>query len=325
MNLDEIPTDTGDSLWSLEGDDNDLPSVPSETDPTGQVPDTQDEPSVMDEQLDASENTPTDDQQLEQEDNPLDDPDLTGKTEPKEDDGPLVKMDDGTEVPLSELQSGYLRQADYTQKTQEVAQHRDALEQSVQRYEQNHAEFEAIRGRLVEYVQGLIPPEPALALAREKPEEYQYQTAIRAQAVAEVQKLLDIGQMADMNRGNAQGADLNAIKQREDTALVNAFPALRDPARMAKFDSDFQVTAKEFGFSEDEIGSTYDHRIKRVLHYARIGRQSTQNRSNAQRRIVSRHRSQGRAATTPARNANAMSRLAKTGSLDDAMKVEIAY
>lgn len=36
-------------------------------------------------------------------------------------DDPKVKLDDGTEIALSELKKGYMRQADYTKKTQETA------------------------------------------------------------------------------------------------------------------------------------------------------------------------------------------------------------
>lgn len=41
---------------------------------------------------------------------------------------PVVKFDDGTEMPLSEVKRGFLRQQDYTRKTQETAELRKTLE-----------------------------------------------------------------------------------------------------------------------------------------------------------------------------------------------------
>lgn len=41
---------------------------------------------------------------------------------------PVVKFDDGTEIPLSEVKRGFLRQQDYTRKTQETAELRKSVE-----------------------------------------------------------------------------------------------------------------------------------------------------------------------------------------------------
>lgn len=41
---------------------------------------------------------------------------------------PVVRFDDGTELPLSEVKRGFLRQQDYTRKTQETAEVRKAVE-----------------------------------------------------------------------------------------------------------------------------------------------------------------------------------------------------
>jgi hypothetical protein len=41
-----------------------------------------------------------------------------------------VKLADGTEITIDELQKGYMRQSDYTKKTQELAQKRKETTQS---------------------------------------------------------------------------------------------------------------------------------------------------------------------------------------------------
>jgi hypothetical protein len=47
-----------------------------------------------------------------------------------DDDDPTVALADGTEIKLSEMAKGYLRQADYTKKTQALAEERKTLESS---------------------------------------------------------------------------------------------------------------------------------------------------------------------------------------------------
>ena len=52
----------------------------------------------------------------------------------------LITLGDGQEITLGELQRGYLRQADYTRKTQELADQRRQIEQQQQFHPQERAE-----------------------------------------------------------------------------------------------------------------------------------------------------------------------------------------
>jgi len=63
---------------------------------------------------------------------------------------PLVKFDDGTELPLSDVKRGFLRQQDYTRKTQEVAESRKKVEAERAQYLQ---EKQLVAERLTPLIQ----------------------------------------------------------------------------------------------------------------------------------------------------------------------------
>lgn len=66
---------------------------------------------------------------------------------------PVVKFDDGTEMPLSEVKRGFLRQQDYTRKTQETAELRKTVESERGAY---LAEKKQISERLTPLIQQAI-------------------------------------------------------------------------------------------------------------------------------------------------------------------------
>lgn len=68
---------------------------------------------------------------------------------------PVVKFDDGTELPLSEVKRGFLRQQDYTRKTQEAAQLRKT-------YEAERAQFIAERKSVADRLTPLIQQAEAI-------------------------------------------------------------------------------------------------------------------------------------------------------------------
>jgi hypothetical protein len=67
-------------------------------------------------------------------------PPVVEETKPKEESAPAVPdkivIEGIGEVPISELKNGYLRQSDYTQKTQEVARQKREVQEAVTFYEQ---------------------------------------------------------------------------------------------------------------------------------------------------------------------------------------------
>lgn len=239
------------------------------------------------------------------------------------DDGVEVTLDSGDKVTLKELKESYFRTKDYTHKTMEVANERKALESTKTELVERTKVIDTVAQNLQDYLQSLIPPPPALDLARTNPGEYQYQLALRQNAINELQQLGQMKGAVDDSQRAMSEAELRDYQARESAALVKAMPALADPAKRASFDSLIKATAKDFGFSDEEVSQTHDNRILRLVHFARLGMKAEENRKNASRRIETPKVGKAKlAAPVNVENRKAMHALAKTGSLKDALRVD---
>ncbi len=67
---------------------------------------------------------------------------------------------DGEEITIEELRSGHLRQKDYTRKTQELAEHRKAVEAKDQEMDRERAEYAQLLPALAERIQQEAKQEP---------------------------------------------------------------------------------------------------------------------------------------------------------------------
>lgn len=282
-------------------------------DPEADTPD-EDEAALVDDEPEEEEATP------EAEEEPEEAP------EAEAGDDVLVTLDGDEKVTLKDLKAGYFRQADYTRKTTELAQERKAVEATKATLTERTSVVETALQNLSGYLQGLIPPEPPLQLAQTDPGRYQYQRALRESAIAELGQLVSIKGQVDTHKQSVSEQDQRAYMEAEGAKLVKAMPHLTDPGKRAAFDASVKAAALEFGFSEDEVAATVDHRILRLVHYARIGQRAEANRNNAARRVVETPK-EGKAkpSTVPARvvqNQRALRQLSKTGSLADAMKID---
>src|SRR5690606_6466716 len=118
---------------------------------------------------------------------------------------------------LSELKAGYQRQADYSRKTQEVAERRKGLEALSARVNQS---VEAIADFLVKQ----IPAAPDPQLAMTNPGQFVQQKALHEAAAAQVNALLEqAGQVKDVAN------TLTAEQRKELLASENAKLAERFP------------------------------------------------------------------------------------------------
>lgn len=237
----------------------------------------------------------------------------------------VVTLSDGTQVPLSELEGGLYRQADYTKKTTELAKEREAVQEIRASYEQREQAFNATYQRFAAFVENLVPPAPPLHLAQSDPNQYTYQVAMRQQAIAELQGLMSVQEdMAGLSHQASQ-EDMGRHRAAEDANLVKAMPELKDPARRAKFDADNHAFALSLGFTEDQISNTVDHRLLRTIHLASIGAKAIENRANAQRRVEP-PRKGAPVASAPVsdKSKTAMRRFHQTGLLDDAVAAMVS-
>ena len=228
----------------------------------------------------------------------------------------------GERLALSELKAGYQRQADYSRKTQEVAERRKGLEAMSARVNQT---VEAVADFLIRQ----IPAAPDPQLAMTNPGQFVQQKAMHEAATAQVHALLEqAGQVKDVAQALTVEQQRELLQQ-ENAKLAEVFPATAtDEGRKAFFDT-AAAAAKELGYSDDEIKTVMDHRMFSLAHYAAIGMRAEKAREKAKAKVQNappvaspKAQKQGVNASKARRNQEAMKRLARTGSIADAMAID---
>lgn len=279
--------------------------------------------AIADDENEAVEEQPTDDQADEPEAEEVDGEEAEAAEESDDSQDVRVTLPDGEEVTMAELTSGYMKDRDYRHKTDETARKSEALDQRIQQYSERMTFAETALQNVAKFVQGLIPPEPPLELASTNAAEYTKQKALRTAAIQELQQLKTAQTNVDEHKSQVSAQDMAFIQQEAEKELVKRLPHLKDPAAQAAFYKSVGETAESFGFTAQEIETTHDPRVLELVHYAKIGKRSEQNRKNAQRRVQTPAKAKNPPRkAAPSRNADAMKRLSQSGSFKDAMNVD---
>lgn len=181
------------------------------------------------------------------------------------------------EVDEAEAIKGYLRQSDYTRKTQEVAKEREAVKA------EREKELPALRERQQKYAEGItqieealkamIPQEPDWDTLRvENPEDFARQHAEwavikdRLSAVSAEKQRVE-GELAEQRQKDAQ-----EYLRAENRKLAEAIPEWSDPKVASKELDDMAVFAKDsFGFTDADLNTVTDSRLMLLLRAAYQG------------------------------------------------------
>lgn len=226
----------------------------------------------------------------------------------------------GEQVPLSDLKAGYMRQADYSRKTQDVANRRRDLEALSARV--NHS-VEAIADFLIKQIPE--PPNPQLAMTN--PNEFVQKKALHEAAVQQVNALLS---QAGEVKGVTETLTTEQRKEllaEENAKLAERFPATATNEGRKQFFETAATAAKELGYSDDEIQAVADSRMFALAHYAALGMKAEKARDKAKAKVQTappvapQKRQQGNRSNVR-RNQEAMKRLSRTGSIEDAMSID---
>ncbi len=235
-----------------------------------------------------------------------------------------VKVDGKeVEVTLDELQKGYSRTQDYTRKTQQVAEARKAAEAELQAVRAEREQYAQLLTALSEQVKTAAEPKIDWErLYQEDPIEYVRQREVmrenreKAAAIqAEQARLAEISQKEQM-------AQFQAVKAKESDALIEALPAWKDPAKAKAEKAMLVEFGQKMGFTPQELGNIYDHRVVLALRKAALYDQM-----QAKRQGIKPVTNNGPKPAKPgaAGRVSQMSdavrakqRLAKTGRVDDA-------
>lgn len=194
--------------------------------------------------------------------------------EEADDDEPetVFSLDDGTEVDLDELKRGYLRQSDYTKKTQEVAESRKQVEQAYQQFEQN----QTVLAENLNLALGVVEPQLAElagtdwdALARDDAYSYAEKRAQFDQAQARYNKLMESAQAVVQQQQAQQKAALQQRLQQEAQKLQMAIPDFADPTKAKALKTQLtEYATSSLGLSENEAKGITDHRMLILMQKA---------------------------------------------------------
>lgn len=254
------------AIQAAEAQSPDNPDAQTE-EPEGEKEDSEEE--AEDEESEDTEESDEDEEETSEAEQEDDDEE---EAEDEESD-PIFTTPDGDEVTLDELKAGYLRQADYTRKTQQVAEMRKQGEEALQQFEQHN---NVVAEHLSLALDVLEPQLAELAatnweeLASSDPYEYAEK---RAQFDFAQQRMAQVKQAAQ-----ARVAEHQQLKERkmaeyrakEAQALQMSIPDLADPKVGGKYANAIRDYAIEsVGLSEQEAGNIMDHRMIVVLDKAR--------------------------------------------------------
>ena len=238
-----------------------------------------------------------------------------------------IKLDgEEHEVTLEELRNGYQRQADYTRKSQSLAEQRKT-------YEANLEAVQTERGQYAEALELLTKGQESVLdqfadidwknLKEEDPVEYmekriEFQdTKDRVQSLRREQSRVQEQQQEEMNQ------IISKKLEAESELLIKKLPEYSDPSSTVR--DDIRKYTLDMGFSpEDEDGIT-DHRVVLVLHKAMMADKGSKSAAIKKSKSVPKVVKAG-TTTTKAHKAKKSiqakrERLSKTGHYRDAANV----
>ena len=256
--------------------------------------------------------------------------DIEDEAEPaEENEKPVdVTLKDGTKVTLAELESGYLRNADYTRKTQEVAQQRRDVQQAQERLTTIDQEVKANLDLAVEVLKAYLPRQPDPSMIEADPQGYLRSQAAYNQAVGQLNELVQAQRQSQSRDGEMSAQQQQDALRSEMQLLASKAPDLAKPEDLVKFrDEAIEWGAKAYGLSSEEIGQLQDHREIMILRDAIKYRQLLAKKAGTietarkappvMRPGVARPAGQQQQRTRE----HQVNRLRQTGSIDDALSL----
>ena len=246
----------------------------------------------------------------------------TEKATAEPDDSIVIAMPGGEKLELKELKSGYMRDRDYRHKTTDLANKRRELETLSTRVTQS-------ANAISEVLMSQVPAAPDPSLALSDPVRYVQEKAQHEGAMDFINSIVAKATSAKDVGNTLTQEQQTEVTRAEIAKLTEAFPEIKNPDGQKKFFDATMSAARELGITDQELSAVTDHRYFKVLHYAKMGLEAEAAKAKAATKVVNvppvgAQKRQAGPNTTKARaNQDAMKRLTSSGSIHDAMAVEI--
>lgn len=238
-----------------------------------------------------------------------------------------VKVDgEEMEVDLNELRNGYQRQADYTRKSQSLAEQRKTYEANVQAVQAERQQYSQALEILAQNQNAELNHFQNIdwtALKESDPMEYM-EKRIEFQDAREKISQVQNERTRLHQQNQAEMKDVLQEKVRtEAESLVKALPEYADPSSNLK--NELRDYTLGLGFSPEDVDGITDHRVVLVLHKAMMGDKSkkapTAKKTKSVPKVVKSGTPQTKAQRIKKGVQAKRERLAKTGHQRDAADV----
>jgi hypothetical protein len=237
-----------------------------------------------------------------------------------------VKLPDGEqELPEDEVVKGYLRTADYTRKTQALAEETKAFRAKEAEVSAQAAQYATQLSQLAEALKQQSPQEPDWnKLREENPAEFAETWAAWQHHTQQMTKIEAARKEAIDRVTQDQIKHLNAHLESERAKLVEALPAWKDEAVATRErEALYKFAQEKGGYTEAELNQVVDHRVMLLLRKAYLYDKAQSARPAVTAKIDAvKAATPGPASTTrrppTSERTKAKQRLAQTGSIRDA-------
>jgi hypothetical protein len=201
-------------------------------------------------------------------------PEETEET-PKESPAAKIKLSDGTEMTLKEVEEGVLRLQDYTRKTQELSSNRKALEDAAQRFVNQDKQVKEFAEFARKVVESYAPKPPDPSKINTDPIGYLQEKEAFDRASQTWRQLAESQQSISQRLEASEGSQTQEQLQQETKALIERLPALATEDGWRTFKAEAtDIGGKAYGFTPDEIAGIRDHRyvlaLKDAVEYRKL-------------------------------------------------------
>ena len=228
------------------------------------------EPSEAEIPFEASEETEEEGEELEAEE------ESEGEITEDEEAEFLFEVD-GQELSADELRKGYLRQSDYTKKTQSLSEQRKEMENLTQQYSSQLQQIQAERQQYIQHLQALSENQDVKKfdidwerLRLEDPLEYVTKRQEFQEAKEKAEEVKTKAKQAMARSAAEKEQQWAKVVEDEKSKLIAALPEWGETDSQRQLATELRSYAQTQGYSEPEIDSLVDHRSFLVLRKAML-------------------------------------------------------
>ena len=228
------------------------------------------EPSEAEIPFEASEETEEEGEELEAEE------ESEGEITEEEEAEFLFEVD-GQELSADELRKGYLRQSDYTKKTQSLSEQRKEMESLTEQYGAQLQQIQAERQQYIQHLQALSENQDIKKfdidwerLRLEDPLEYVTKRQEFQEAKEKAEEVKTKAKQAMVRSAAEKEQQWSKVVEDEKSKLNPALPEWGETDSQRQLATELRSYAQTLGYSEPEIDSLVDHRSFLVLRKAML-------------------------------------------------------